>query len=99
MVDEESTKVKCENCIGQQKVRLGRSFRQNMEHQYEVGTARGERESERELGQGGGRAHSFSAWNQQKKSIFNLAMRIAKLVYLQLHHGLNYTKLPPRKER
>lgn len=58
---------------------------------------KGERVKER--GQGGGLEHSSSAWNQSKKSIFNLAVRMAKLAYQQRYHGLNYTKLPPRKGR
>ena len=38
------------------------------------------REAERERGRGGGgRERSSSAWNQSKKSIFNLAVRVAKL--------------------
>lgn len=54
----------------------------------------GERGSE---GEGRRRAHSSSAWNQSKKSIFNLAVRVAKLVCQQCYRGVNYTKLPPRK--
>ena len=34
---------------------------------------------------------------EKKKSIFNLAVRMAKLACQQCYHGLNYTKLPLRK--
>lgn len=57
------------------------------------------RENESERGQGGGREHSSRAGNQSKKSIFNLAVRMAKLAYQQCYQGLNYTKLPSRKGR
>lgn len=68
-----------------------------IERQYEVGWVGGWRGLVRERGRGRGRAHSSSAWNQSKKSIFNLAVRMAKLACQQRYHGLNYTKLPPRK--
>lgn len=49
-------------------------------------------------GEGRRRAHSSSAWNQSKKSIFNLAVRVAKLVCQQCYWELIAQNCPKEKE-
>lgn len=48
-------------------------------------------------GEGRRRAHSSSAWNQSKKSIFNLALRVAKLLCQQCYRELITQNCPQEK--